>query len=101
LKISRIDGTVIKTVQDAVWMTHLSKTSAVILCSAEITAREEIRLELTASPCSDATGASLAKILSVREVEGRYEAKIRFTFVSPGMRQLFKSVSIGLPRKKP
>lgn len=92
LRISRIDGTVVRTVQDTVWMTHLSQTSAVILSSAEITAREEVRLELTDDPRSDATGASLAKILSIREVEGRYEAKIRFTFVSPGMRQLFKSV---------
>jgi len=77
------------------WITHLSENSAVILAPKEILVREEIRMELVDDSPDGSPSELFAKILYVTDVRDRHEATVRFTFVSPGLRRLFRSALHG------
>jgi len=52
-------------------------------------------MELQDDSLSGASGELFAKIISVSEDQDHCEGTVRFTFVSPGLRRLFRPVARG------
>ncbi|MBI4962871.1 MAG: HAMP domain-containing protein [Desulfomonile tiedjei] len=90
-RMCRIDENIVRPVEGLVWITHLSENSAVILAPKAILVREEIRMELMEDSHDGSPSELFAKVLTVAEASEQHEATVRFTFVSPGLRRLFRS----------
>lgn len=90
LRLSRVDDNIVTPVSGIAWLTHLSETAAILFTTEELVQREEIRIDVLDATCVKTLGEGFAKILSVRDRDAGIEAVVRFTFISPGLRRLFR-----------
>ena len=90
VRVRRVDEKAVAQEEKRAWITHLSHTAAVVASEEQVQAYEEIRMDFPDHELGTADGEAYAKVLSVATKDRLYEASVRFTFVSPGIRSLFR-----------
>lgn len=90
LRLSRVDDNVVTPIPGVSWLTHVGEGAAVVLSNEMMIPREEIRLDVLDDRRVKSLGEGFAKVVSVRETNSGVEALVRFSFVSPGLRRLFR-----------
>jgi len=90
LRLSRVDDNIVTPVPGIAWLTHLGETAAVLFTNEKIVQREEIRIDVLDRTFVKTLGEGFAKVVSVRDKDSGVEAVVRFTFISPGLRRLFR-----------
>jgi class 3 adenylate cyclase/HAMP domain-containing protein len=87
-----------KTVSDT-WIpatiAELSLTSAIMNFSDEIHEWEDLRMVLLNDQQEPLEAAAFGKILSVAKQDGHYQARVRFTSVSPEAYKIFRNATSG------
>lgn len=91
VRVQLIHKKVVDPSDATAWITHLSERSARIVSKDESPAHGEIRLDVLDDRLDKIPGEVFAKVLTSR-LEGQYwEAEIRFTFISPRIRRMFRN----------
>lgn len=98
IRIQRIDNKVVDQSDATAWITHLSERSARIVSHSKTSAREEIRLDVLDNRLDKIPGEVFAKVISGREAHGLWEMEVRFTFISPRIRRMFRGTFMNAQR---
>lgn len=86
------DKVVVETFTEA-RLTHLSETAAVVAVKGELVEWEDVRLEFFDSgEALPVSGRLYAKVVAVRAREGGSRAEVRFTSVSPQVREAVRAL---------
>ncbi len=90
VQIRCVERKVVSPVQGTGWVTHLSETSAVIRSEAVMQPHDEIRMAVLDEELEVMPGEAFARVVTVETAGNWYEAAVRFTFLSPEIRRMFR-----------
>ncbi len=91
VRVQLIHKKVVDQSDATAWITHLSERSARIVSKTETQAHEEIRLDVLDGRLDKIPGEVFAKVLTAHMEGEQWEAEIRFTFISPRIRRMFRN----------
>jgi len=92
VKIHSLSDKVVTTLESDAWITHLSESSAVIALRGDLAQLQDIRIDLPGAPTGKIIGEAFGKVISIRPAGEEQEAVVRFTFIRPEVRHLFREM---------
>jgi len=90
VRIYHVAENVVSPAEGDAWITHLSENSGRIKSLGALKSFEEIRLELWRDEKDVSSGEGFARVVSVKTEGDSFMAEIRFTFLSPEIRRVFR-----------
>ncbi|GEM_PF-222723 len=92
VKIHSLSDKVVTTLESDAWITHLSESSAVVVLRGDLAQLQDIRIDLPGAPAGKIIGEAFGKVISTRPAGDEQEAVVRFTFIRPEVRHLFREM---------
>jgi len=90
VRIRRIDEKVIGRAEGVGRITRLSETSSTVESEIELGPHDEIRIDVLDKEMERVSGEAFGKVISVTGSGDVFRSEIRFTFISPGIRRMFR-----------
>jgi class 3 adenylate cyclase len=90
VEVNRLNQKSVSETGSEASITHISQTSAIVRFNEQIGQWEDVRMKVLAVGSETAQGELYAKVVSVREIEGEYEAVARLTSMSPEVYAVFR-----------
>jgi class 3 adenylate cyclase len=90
VQLRYIDHKVVTPIERKGRITHLSEAAAIINSEAVVRPHDEIRLEVLDDDGEVVPGEAFARVVTAADIGNGYEATIRFSFVSPEIRRMFR-----------
>jgi class 3 adenylate cyclase len=92
VRIHSLSDKVVTTLESEAWITHLSESSAVVTLRGDLAQLQDIRIDLPGAPAGEIIGEAFGKVISTRAAGDEQEAVVRFTFIRPEVRHLFREM---------